>query len=177
MAAGSEPSPAGSPGYPRPASTTYPRRYRQTDRTHTPSSPPAPARSQSDPDPVRQPDSNPTPHAPPARAFPALRPHPLRTLHPTFPLRRQRIPRRRSRRIRRIGTQLAPQRRVLQLTSLNPSNQTRNQRRQLVTPRTPRPSPLHTKIISQEPQRTHTRPTTNLLVNRTPEWTRPATGA
>ena len=86
MASGSGLSSTGSPGCPRSASTPYPRRYRQTDRTHTPSSPPAPARSQSDPDPVRQPDSNPTPYPHLPAAFPVLRPHPLRTLHPTFPL-------------------------------------------------------------------------------------------
>ena len=45
MASGSGLSSTGSPGCPRSASTPYPRRYRQTDRTHTPSSPPAPARS------------------------------------------------------------------------------------------------------------------------------------
>lgn len=90
--------------------------------------------------------------------LPLLRTHPLRLLCATLPLRRRRILRWRSRRVRRIKPQPPPQRDVLRLQSLNPGNQTLNQSRQLVIRRTTRPSLLHTKIISHTRQPTHIRP-------------------
>jgi hypothetical protein len=82
-----------------------------------------------------------------ATRIPVLRPHPLRTLCLTFALRRQRILRRWSRRVRGIGTQRALQRRVLRLSRVlrlkgfNPSNQ---------TPR-PRAPPRHTTNTPPQP--------------------------
>jgi hypothetical protein len=121
------------------------------------------------------------PRALPARLTtrPALlRPHPLRPLSLTFPLGGKRILRRRSRRVRRINTQLPPQRgvlrtqtNVLRLQSLNPGDQTLNQSSQLVIRPTTHPSLLHTKIISRTREPTHTGSPANPQVKPAPEWT------
>jgi hypothetical protein len=107
MASGSGRSPTGSPRCPRSASTHYPRRYRQTDRTHTPSSPPAPARSRFGTAAGVKPKSLRPTCRPGFRSFD--RTHFERCAR-RFSFAASESPRWRRRRVHRIGTQLALQR-------------------------------------------------------------------